>query len=104
MKRKFHPDASQEAADQADYYSQRSTRLGPEFLRALKVAVQAIEKTPDRYPFKGPGTRVFRMKRFPVHIYYRHYADGDMIMVYAVAHTKRRPGYWHKRLEGDDQA
>ena len=36
------------------------------------------------------------VKRFPYQLIYR--VEGDEIVIYAVAHQKRRPGYWRKRI------
>jgi toxin ParE1/3/4 len=36
------------------------------------------------------------IKRFPYQLIYR--VEADTITVYAVAHLKRKPGYWRDRL------
>jgi len=38
-----------------------------------------------------------RLRRFPYLIYYRVVTDS-LILVYAVAHARRRPGYWLGRV------
>lgn len=51
------------------------------------------------YPLIGtPGIRGSRwipLKRFPYTLHYR--VVGEVIDILAVAHQKRRPGYWRKR-------
>ena len=101
MNIEYHPEARVEALEQARYYSKNGNRLGPEFLAALKHAGQAVVAHPGRYQLMVPGTRVFRMKRFPIHLYYLHHPVKDSVIVYAVAHTKRRPGYWYSRLNDE---
>ncbi len=41
------------------------------------------------------GIRWMPLKVFPYTLHYR--VDGEVIRVFAVAHQKRRPGYWLKR-------
>jgi len=41
------------------------------------------------------GSRWIPLKRFPYTLHYR--VVGEVIDILAVAHQKRRPGYWHKR-------
>ena len=36
------------------------------------------------------------LKVFPYRIIYR--VEGEEIVVYAVAHVRRRPGYWRQRV------
>jgi len=43
----------------------------------------------------GKNTRRCRTKRFPYGLIYR--CKGDEILIVAVAHLHRRPGYWHDR-------
>jgi plasmid stabilization system protein ParE len=44
------------------------------------------------------GYRRILLQRFPYQLVYR--VEGDEIVIYAVAHQKRRPGYWRKRVAG----
>jgi toxin ParE1/3/4 len=47
----------------------------------------------------GRELRRFVMRRFPFSIVY--YIVDDIVRVVAVAHGKRRPGYWRVRLRDD---
>jgi hypothetical protein len=38
-----------------------------------------------------------RLRRFPYILYY-HVVDDSLALVLAVAHARRRPGYWRRRL------
>ena len=58
-------------------------------------------EAPERWPVarRVPprlGARGYMLKRFPYDIVYRLVGDGELEVV-AVAHHKRRPGYWAKR-------
>jgi len=54
-----------------------------------------ILEAPERWPEHLQGTRRFLLHRFPFSIVYR--LKGDVIEVVAIAHAKRRPGYWKRR-------
>jgi mRNA-degrading endonuclease RelE of RelBE toxin-antitoxin system len=43
-----------------------------------------------------PLWRRLSLKVFPYRIIYR--IEGSEIVVYALAHVRRRPGYWRKRI------
>jgi hypothetical protein len=42
------------------------------------------------------GTRRLVLRRFPFAIVYR--LAGEFVLVLAIAHMRRRPGYWRGRL------
>jgi len=46
----------------------------------------------------GEGVRRCRLRRFPYGLIY--HADEVGVLLIAVAHTHRRPGYWSERLKG----
>lgn len=54
-----------------------------------------IVEAPNRYPISLHRTRRILFDRYPFSIYYR--VTDDEIVVVAVAHQKRRPGYWASR-------
>ncbi len=98
MKWRFHPDALQEAEDAAAYLGDRSIWMGDRFAETLEAGIQSILQRPTSYPVIGDDVRVFRLKQFPYHLYYVLSNDGREIVIYAVAHTKRRPDYWRERV------
>jgi toxin ParE1/3/4 len=65
------------------------------FVREVDDAVSRIAETPIRYPLAEHGTRRVLLQRFPYTLFYR-VGDEETIIV-AVAHQKRRPGYWSGR-------
>ena len=91
----FHPAALLEAEDAQAWYEERSLLAASAFLRELSTAVQRIRQTPHRYPVAEAGTRRILLDRFPFTIYYR--VKSDAMTIVAIAHQKRRPGYWSKR-------
>lgn len=91
----FHPAALREVEDAQAWYETRSLLAASAFLRELSIAVQRIRQAPDRYPVADAGTRCILLDRFPFTIYYRE--KSGALNIVAVAHQKRRPGYWSAR-------
>ena len=84
---KYHPKALAEAFKSARYYNRRSPGLGAEFFEEIDLVV----RQPD-----ANGMRSWPMKRFWFRIYY--FLDPNRIRILAVAHPKRRSGYWRQRM------
>jgi len=95
MNVEFHPAALREVEAAQGWYEERSLFAASAFLRELTTAVQRIRHAPDRYPSAEAGTRRILFDRFPFTIYYR--VRHNTLIVVAVAHQKRRPGYWTSR-------
>jgi len=101
MSLRLHADASVEATQTAQWYEQQRPGLGVEFLTALSDAYQAIQANPLKYPRADEAPpevefRSYALRRFP-HVV--HYHVGlNLILVLAVAHTSRSPGYWLRRF------
>lgn len=95
MRVDFHPAALREVEDAQAWYEERSLLAASAFLRELSTAIRRIREAPGRYPAGEIGTRRIRFERFPFTVYYR--TEPDTITIVAVAHQKRRPGYWSSR-------
>src|ERR1022692_3360680 len=93
----FHPEAAHEAVEAQQRYADRSGKAAERFLAELRRAIENIGEFPDRYPRHSHGTRVFLLRRFPYLVIYKEQAD--QIKIVAVAHGRRRPGYWKRRLK-----
>ena len=62
----------------------------------IDTALTAIREGPHRYPVGEYDTREYVIpRRFPYKIVYRLRTDD--IVIVAVAHDSREPGYWHDR-------
>ena len=95
MNVEFHPAALREVENAQGWYEERSLFAASAFLREMSAVVQRIRQTPDRYPSAEAGTRRVLLDRFPFTVYYR--VKADTVTIVAVAHQKRRPGYWSSR-------
>lgn len=64
---------------------------------ALRVAVQAVAESPERWPPHRYGCRRYVLpNRYPYSLIYRLNSTGN-VQIVAVSHQKRLPGYWKHR-------
>jgi plasmid stabilization system protein ParE len=91
-----HPEAVAEAQAAAQWYRERSALVAEAFLAELDGAVEKIAQNPEMYPKYVQGTRRYFLQRFPFYLVYREVAGK--LEVVAIAHGRRRPGYWKKRI------
>ena len=92
---KFHPQAETELAESVDFYNKRIPGLGNELFTIVKIRSQEIQRDPLRRPLRRNGTRKIKLPRFPYFLVYRD--EPERILIIAVAHGARRPGYWQHR-------
>ena len=94
----FRPAAAREFATDFRYYERDYPGRGHRFVEAVNVALEQIAAAPHRFPLLlEPDIRSMKVKRFPYRVVY--IVVGADIDVIAVAHAKRRPSYWHRRLK-----
>jgi plasmid stabilization system protein ParE len=91
----FHPRARDEVEQAQAWYEERSLLAAAGFLHEFSVAIRRIGEAPRRYPVAEHGARRILLERFPFSVHYR--VNEDEIVIVAVAHQKRRPGYWASR-------
>lgn len=92
---RFHPGAEEEAQQARSWYAERSASAADAFLAELDAAMSAISEAPLRWPRIHGGYRRFPLRNFPFGIVYA--VRADCVEVMAVAHDRRRPGYWRVR-------
>jgi len=80
----------------AGYYEERALGLGLSFIEAVERSVDQIIANSETYQLIGEDIRRKIMKGFPYSLLYA--IECDRIRIVAVAHMKRRPGYWQYRL------
>ena len=91
-----HPEAVAEALAAAQWYRERSAFAADAFLAELDRAVERIAENPEMQSHYVRGTRRCLLQRFPFYLVYREVA-GKLEIV-AIAHGRRRPGYWKNRI------
>ena len=77
------------------WYRRADTDVANRFGDALDRAIERIAETPERFPIYLANTRRLLLRRFPYAVIYR--LDPGRIIVLAIAHQRRRPGYWQRR-------
>jgi toxin ParE1/3/4 len=94
---RVHPEAVSEIEETAAWYEARRPGLGVEFVAAVDEAFESLMERPERAPLWKAGLpwRRYRLSRFPYVLFYR--VDVGQVFVIALAHAKRRPGYWTAR-------
>jgi hypothetical protein len=95
-------EAREEAEAAAQWYENLQQGLGERFLESLAGALEHIETQPQLFPLLetlNTRRKVRRciLRRFPYMVVYE--VRPQETLVYAVAHVRRRPNYWKKRLQ-----
>jgi toxin ParE1/3/4 len=65
------------------------------FIDAIEDAVYRIREAPTRYPVIDEDVRRCMARLFPYGILYT--IEQDYILILAVMHSSREPGYWKSR-------
>jgi plasmid stabilization system protein ParE len=91
----FHPSAIDEGDAAARWYRERSARAAARFISEVFDVIDKVLATPQRWPAGAHGTRKAKLPCFPFIVIYRE-AD-HAIQILAIAHCRRRPGYWKRR-------
>lgn len=97
----YHAAAGEEAERAADWYTNEQLALGLDFEQELAIAVSLLRREPTPsvpYPRIAAkyGVRRLILKRFPYDLVFVEREQG--IMIVALAHHARKPGYWRGRL------
>ena len=91
------PEAEAELEAAARWYESKRAGLGAALLANVDEALAAVLDAPRGAPLwrKGRPYRKFVLRRFPYVIFF--VVQEHTVAVVAVAHAKRRPGYWKGR-------
>lgn len=88
--------AQSELEEAITWYAGQAPGLGDAFLIETLKSIQLIEKFPQAWHPLTPHIRRCRLRRFPYSVVYT--LEGDDLLVLAIAHQHRKPGYWRNRL------
>jgi len=89
------PGARRDFDDSFDWYATRSDVAAERFSNGIDATLAMIAADPRRFAAVDSIHRECLVPRFPFRIIYR--IETTRIVVVAVAHAKRRPGYWKDR-------
>lgn len=99
----FHPEAQAEFTADVDWYDDREVGAGGRLADAVRAAIDAAVEDPEAWAVwpgwdSKPTVRSKSVARFPYRIVY--FVEANTLTIVAVAHAKRRPGYWRDRMGG----
>ena len=92
----YHRAAEAELDDALAFYAGVHASLSTALLHDVENAERVIREQPQASRQLSGGVRVCWLRRFPYGLIY--HVSGQEITVYAVAHMRRKPGYWRSRL------
>lgn len=95
---KYHEAAEEELLNEIAYLELRLPGLGRRFYTEIQRAENLVAQFPESGPEISPGIRKFVVRVFPFSLIYA--IEKDSVLVLAVAHQRRRPGYWLRRSRG----
>jgi plasmid stabilization system protein ParE len=96
IKIEIHPEARLELEDARSWYRERSQVAARAFVTEVIGALKKIAQAPEAWPRTRSNEHRFVFQRFPYSIIYR--VRQNEIFVTAIAHQRRRPGYWRGRI------
>jgi len=94
---RFLEVAQRELDEAIAYYNSQVPGLGDAYLVESVATIERIRRFPVAWQPLGKQVRRCRLRRFPYGLIYT--VDEGNILIVAVAHTHRRPGYWRDRLK-----
>jgi hypothetical protein len=92
----FYKAASEEFEKAVEYFEEQRSGLGEEFCEEVAATIDRIQFDPTSFERAGENIYRCRTKRFQYEVVYR--VEHDQILIVAVAHLHRRPGYWKRRI------
>jgi plasmid stabilization system protein ParE len=90
-----HRRATAEMIEAARFYEGRNQGLGFRFIRVVEDVCASVGEFPEAGAPLGRKDRKRRVPGFPYDVVYR--AKEDQMIVLAIKHQRRRPGYWKWR-------
>jgi hypothetical protein len=93
---RFHPEAEQEYLSALAWYRERSPIAASNFEIVFGQAIEKVRETPQRWPIYFGDFRKYTLHQFPFSVIYQELLT--QVVVFAVAHGHRKPGYWRHRV------
>ena len=95
---RFHREARAEYRASLGWYAARSLDAADGFAEAIAQGIRGIRELPQAWPMwpGRPDVRTRVVRRYPYSIVY--IVRGPNVVIIAVAHHRRRPGYWMDRV------
>ncbi|HEX4264658.1 MAG TPA: type II toxin-antitoxin system RelE/ParE family toxin [Verrucomicrobiae bacterium] len=93
----FHPEAIREFEEAVHFYKDRGHNLALRFTREVQKTISRVAAHPERWRILEDNTHRCFVNVFPYSVLYT--IEADHVLVVAIMHHKRQPGYWHRRLK-----
>ncbi|MBL7078028.1 MAG: type II toxin-antitoxin system RelE/ParE family toxin [Kiritimatiellae bacterium] len=90
------PEAEAELTEAFDWYEDRVSGLGSDFLLCVDAVLNAILRNPQHYPRVHRIVRRALTRRFPYEVFFVE--DDERIVVLSIFHAKRNPKRWQERV------
>lgn len=94
----FLDEARAELVEALEWYGAQSPQASDKLLLAIEATLDRIATMPRSAP-RWPGIADVHhcvVQKYPYAVVYL--LDGNDLHIVAIAHAKRRPGYWASRL------
>lgn len=96
MKLSLASEAEQDLVEGARFYAHEANHeLGHAFISEFERSAALLLKQPHLGSVWRGFVRRLPMRRFPYSLIY--YLRGSEVRVLAIAHQRRKPGFWHDR-------
>ena len=93
---RFLYPAEEEMTEASVFYAAATSGLGADFLDEVGRVINILREHTELGQPVGSGLRRAVLHRFPFSLIYL--AEVDTVVIVAVAHQRRRPGYWRDRI------
>jgi ParE-like toxin of type II ParDE toxin-antitoxin system len=97
MNYEFLAEARDEFWEAAFYYDSKETGLGSRFSAEVAHVIERILADPCLWRERSGGYRRVNCPVFPYYVAY--FIRNDTILIAAIAHGHRKPGYWKSRTQ-----
>lgn len=92
---RFRPEVVDDLSTAWDWYEQRRSGLGEEFLAAVERCVERITTNPKLFAVVHRDVRRALVGRFPYAVFFA--IRDEEVTVLAILHARRDPGTWLQR-------
>ena len=79
------------------YYNRQRSGLGKEFSEEIEKTIERISTDPTSWEKVTKTIHRCRTRKYPYGLLYA--VQGEKIVIVAVMHLRRKPGYWKDRIE-----
>jgi toxin ParE1/3/4 len=91
----FHPEAALEFDEAIRFYKKSGNLLAARFAHEVRTTISKVTLNPERWRVLEDDVRRCLVRVFPYSVLYS--IERDYVLIVAVMHGKRRPGYWKQR-------